>query len=198
MLDSMASSPRPTRAEVSDVANAILDGTDAVMLSAETSVGKFPIEAVQTLQKTAQFIEREAYHLKDLIYRASKTTVEFVCKSATRACEELNIQAVVAFTASGFTARNMSSFRPKVPIFAVTMTDRAVRHLSLCYGVYGIQAEHIGRFRVMIHQGLDKLKKRGLIKNNDLIAVIGGLPVGTAGSTNLIQIDTVSSLMELY
>lgn len=198
MLESMTHSPVASRAETSDVANAILDGTDAVMLSGETSVGNYPLEAVRTMGRIARFVEAENRTRPELFQRSSDTTVEFICKAAARACEELDIEAIVAFTASGFTARNISSYRPRAPIYAVAVNNRTVRRLALNYGVFGIQAEHIGRFRVMIYQGLEKIKNQGLLENEDLIVVMGGLPVGKMGSTNLIQVDTVAGLMEAY
>ncbi len=198
MLESMVNHPIASRAETSDVANAILDGTDAVMLSAETSVGRYPVEAVKTIVRISHHVETEApLFQEELFNRPSSNTVEFVCKSAARVAEELNVKAIVGLTSSGFTARNMAAFRPRVPIFATTPSDRVVRRLNICYGVYCIQAEHIGRYDVMLYHSLRKLCAKGLLTSDDTIAVIGGIPVGKSGSTNLLQVGTVGELMEI-
>jgi pyruvate kinase len=198
MLESMVHSPVASRAETSDVANAILDGTDAVMLSAETSVGDYPIEAVRTLGKISRHVENEvSLFREDLFKRPSKTKDEFVCKAAARAARELGIKAIVAFTSSGSTARRVAAYRPCVPVVATSPSDRVARRLVLQYGIYCIQAEHIGRYDVMLHKNLAKLVERGLLKGDDLIAVIGGVPVGKPGTTNMIHTGTVSELMDL-
>ncbi|MGM0578769.1 MAG: pyruvate kinase [Myxococcota bacterium] len=196
MLDSMIHSPVASRAETSDVANAILDGTDAVMLSAETSVGDYPIEAVRTLDRISAFVEAEvpANH-EDILRRPSTDTVEFICKSAARAALEMDIKALVTFTNSGFTARHVSAYRPNVPILATTPDDSIVRRLALQYGVFCIQAEHIGRYDVMLHRNLDKLCRKELLSPEDLVAVAGGVPTGVPGSTNMLQVGTVGQLM---
>ena len=195
MLDSMVHQPVASRAETSDVANAILDGTDAVMLSAETSVGSYPLEAVRTMAKISRYTEREGTLGKDRFNRPSSNAVEFVCKAAARCAGELEVKAIVSLTASGFTARNMASFHPRVPIFATTPNQLVVRRLAISYGVYCIQAEHIGRYNVMLYRSLQKLKELGLLADDDLVAVIGGVPVGKPGSTNLLQVETVKVLM---
>ena len=198
MLDSMVHSPVASRAETSDVANAILDGTDAVMLSAETSIGEYPIEAVQTLAKIADHVEQEgSLFREDLFKRPSTTKDEFVCKAAARAARELGIKAIVAFTSSGSTARNVAAYRPRVPVVATSPSDRVARQLVIQYGIYCIQAEHIGRYDVMIHKNLARLVEHGLFTPTDLIAVIGGVPVGKPGTTNMIHTGTVAELMDL-
>ena len=198
MLDSMVHSPVASRAETSDVANAILDGTDAVMLSAETSVGEYPIEAVQTLGKISRHVENEvSLFREDLFKRPSSTKDEFVCKTAARAARELGIKAIVAFTSSGSTARNVAAYRPQVPVVATSPSNRVARQLVIQYGIYCIQAEHIGRYDVMLHKNLAKLVEHGLLAADDLIAVIGGVPVGKPGTTNMIHTGTGAELMDL-
>ncbi|MDP6946794.1 MAG: pyruvate kinase, partial [Myxococcota bacterium] len=155
MLDSMVHSSVASRAETSDVANAILDGTDALMLSAETSIGEFPIEAVRTLARIAEHVEGEASLFRvDLFKRPSTTKDEFVCKAAARAARELGIKAIVAFTSSGSTARNVAAYRPRVPVVATSPSNRVARQLVIQYGICCIQAEHIGRYDVMLHKNL--------------------------------------------
>lgn len=195
MLESMVKQPIASRAETSDVANAILDGTDAVMLSAETSIGKYPVKAVRTMATISGYIEREGLLSNERFNLPSKNAVEFVAKAAARGAKELGIKAIVPLTASGFTARHMASFHPRVPIFATTPHRHVVRRLALSYGVYCIQAEHIGRYNVMLYRSLQKLKEMDLLNDDDLVAVIGGVPVGKPGSTNLIQVETVGVLM---
>jgi pyruvate kinase len=195
MLESMVHQPIASRAETSDVANAILDGTDAIMLSAETSVGKYPVKAVRTMATISDYIEREGLLSNRRYDRPSQHAVEFVSKAAARSAKELGIKAIVSLTASGFTARNMASFHPRVPIFATTPNRHVIRQLALSYGVYCIQAEHIGRYNVMLYRSLQKLKELDLLEDDDLVAVIGGVPVGKPGSTNLIQVETVGVLM---
>jgi pyruvate kinase len=195
MLESMVHQPIASRAETSDVANAILDGTDAIMLSAETSIGKYPVKAVRTMATISDYIEREGLISNRRYDRPSQHAVEFVSKAAARSAKELGIKAIVSLTASGFTARNMASFHPRVPIFATTPNRHVIRQLALSYGVYCIQAEHIGRYNVMLYRSLQKLKELSLLEDDDLVAVIGGVPVGKPGSTNLIQVETVGVLM---
>ena len=195
MLDSMIQHPIASRAETSDVANAILDGTDALMLSGETSVGKYPVEAVRTMARISGYIEKEGLLRQDRFNRPSNNAVEFVCRAAARGADELGLKAIVSLTASGFTARNMASFHPTVPIFATTPNQYVVRRLALSYGTYCIQAEHIGRYNVMLYRSLQKLKDLNLLQDDDLVAVIGGVPVGQPGSTNLLQVETVRVLM---
>ena len=198
MLDSMIHSPVASRAETSDVANAILDGTDAVMLSAETSVGSFPVEAVRTIDRIAMHIERESsLFSEELFQRPSRTHVEFICKSAARAAKELSCKAIVAFTNSGFTARNLAAYRPRAPIVATSPDDQVVRRLNLHFGVYCVQAEHIGRYDVMLYRNLDTLARHELLRPDDVVAVIGGVPVGKPGSTNMFQVATVAELMDV-
>lgn len=196
MLESMVRNPVATRAETSDVANAILDGTDAVMLSAETSVGDHPLAAVRTLQRISEHLENEAELFQEQLFRRkSPTAVEFVCKSAARAAEELNVTAIVSFTSSGFTAQNMSSLRPRVVILATTPSQEVVRRLQLSFGVYCIRAEHIGRYNVHLNAGLKKLKEAMLLTDDDVIVAIGGYPTGGLGTTNSLQVGTVGKLL---
>ena len=198
MLESMIKSPVASRAETSDVANAILDGTDAVMLSAETSVGQFPVEAVRTLDRIARYIEAEgSLFREDLFLRSADTGPQFICKSAARAARELGCKAIVAFTNSGSTARNIAAYRPGAPIVATSPDDRVVRRLNLLFGVYCIQAEHIGRYDVMLYRNLEKLVRAQLLAPEDHVVVIGGVPVGKPGSTNMLQVATIAELMDV-
>jgi pyruvate kinase len=198
MLESMIHNPVATRAETSDVANAVLDGTDAVMLSGETSVGRYPLEAVRTLVRVFEHLERAGVVIReDLSQRACQSSIELLCNSAARAAADLGIKAVVALTSSGFTARRMSSFRPATVIYASTPHRQVVRRLSLSYGVYCIQAEHRGAYDEMLRLSLGQLRDLGHLTDGDTIAVIGGVPVGVPGTTNLLQVASVGELMHI-
>ncbi|MBD89183.1 MAG: pyruvate kinase [Deltaproteobacteria bacterium] len=196
MLESMISSPVPSRAETSDVANAILDGTDAMMLSAETSVGAFPLEAVRTLIRVSEHVEREtAAPPEHLFNRPAHGTVEFICRAAAKAASELNVKAIVAFTTTGSTASNMAAYEPRVPVLATTPSAIVVRKLGLQYGVHAVQAEHIGRYDIMLYRNVQKLTRAGILEPSDSIVVIGGVPVGIPGSTNMLQVGTVEHFL---
>ena len=198
MLESMVNSPVASRAETSDVANAILDGTDAVMLSAETSVGKYPLQAVQTLRRICEYVEREASLFRlELYNRGSTDRVGFICKSAARMAEELKLNAIVSLTSSGFTARHMSAFRPKVVVLATTPNSYVSRHLTLQYGVHCIQAEHEGRYDVVLYNSLKALVEKEFLVPDDVVGVIGGVPMGKPGTTNMLQVGTVAELMAM-
>jgi pyruvate kinase len=168
------------------------------MLSAETSIGEYPLEAVRTLVTISKHVEREvSLFREDLFKRPSTTKDEFVCKAAARAARELGVKAIVAFTSSGSTARNVAAYRPMVPVVATSPSNRVARQLIIQYGICCIQAEHIGRYDVMIHKNLAKLVEHELLKPDDLIAVIGGVPVGKPGTTNMLHTGTVAELMDL-
>lgn len=195
MLESMISSPLPTRAEASDVANAIIDGTDCIMLSGETSIGKYPIKAVKMMDKIACEIE-----LKD--YSAIKKTIpdcdpEFpkdsnaIAESAFNLSNELNLAAIIAFTNSGFTAKLISNFRPKVPIIAVTHSKRVSRQLTAYSGVYPFVYD-IDYFSEPMLKGLNKfLQEHTVLEKGDKTILVGGIPYLITGFTNLIRIHTI-------
>lgn len=196
MLESMISSPVPSRAETSDVANAILDGTDAMMLSAETSVGSYPLEAVRTLVSVSEHVEREAASTQEhLLNRPADGTVEFICRAAAKAANELHVKAIVAFTTTGSTAANMAAYEPRVPVIATTPSAIVVRKLGLHYGVHAVQAEHIGRYDIMLYRNVQKLTRAGILDTGDDIVVIGGVPVGIPGSTNMLQVGSVAHFL---
>jgi pyruvate kinase len=193
MLESMIENSFPTRAEVSDIANAIYDGTDAVMLSAETSTGKHPVEAASVMDKIA--IETEA----NLRYRgyqelppmANPTHSEIIADAAYRAGRYLGVAAIVVFTASGGTARLISRFRPPVPIYAFTPYEEAARQLSMIYGVVPIVVPNAGSTDEMLMQMDHELQRRGYIKANDQVVFVSGQPIGQPGSTNMLKLHRV-------
>jgi pyruvate kinase len=195
MLESMVSAARPTRAEVSDVANAILDGSDATMLSAETSVGKYPVQAVRTMARIAQEAERRLSSYAHLIAERStwieRETDELISYSACHTADSLRAVAIVAFTQSGSTARRVSKYRPRVPILAITPSDLVSGRLLLHWGVYPFQIGPASTVDELFSSGAKLAKQMGLAKAGDLIVITGGVPIGVAGATNLLKVEKI-------
>ncbi|WP_026894592.1 pyruvate kinase [Clostridiisalibacter paucivorans] len=198
MLDSMIRNPRPTRAEVTDVANAILDGTDAIMLSGETAAGKYPIEAVKTMHNIAERTE-DSMDYKDIlasIVRQNDITVTNAISHATCAtAQDLGAAAIITATSSGYTAMAVSKFRPKAPIIAATTTERVMRLLSLAWGVYPILVDQTNSTDEIVDVSIDGAMEKGYIKNGDLVVITAGVPVGVAGSTNLLKVHIVGEVL---
>ena len=197
MLESMIVNPRPTRAETSDIANAIFEGTDAIMLSGETSVGAHPIEAVKTMGRIARASEAEvARRSRDLPGGArARNTSDLMCKGAWLAAKELNVRAILVPTSSGRTALRMSRYRPVVPILVTTPHLKVARRLALSFGVYSLPSRHYGRMENMIRRSCQLILENGYVSTEDLIAVVCGVPVGRSGNTNLLTLQPVSALM---
>ena len=196
MLESMIKNPRPTRAETSDVANAIFEGADAVMLSAETSVGKYPFDAVKMMGRIAEIAEHEFAQNQTAAPEVLESDVsELICKSAWLAAHDLNIDAILIPTSSGRTAKRMSRFRPSAPILATTPDMITARSLALCYGVYALPARHFGRMETMVRRSCQVMMEAQYLNEDGLIAVAAGVPVGRSGSTNLLSIQKVSAVM---
>ncbi|MBO9607506.1 MAG: pyruvate kinase [Paenibacillaceae bacterium] len=198
MLDSMQRNPRPTRAEASDVANAIFDGTDAIMLSGETAAGKYPLDSVQTMSRIAERAEsalehREIYNKQT---REQQTTVtEAISQAVANSALELEAKAIITATESGFTARMVSKYRPKAPIVAVTPNADVVRRLCLIWGVIPIQSEEAKTTDEMFDRAVDCGVKEGLVKLGDVVIITAGVPVGRSGSTNLIKVHHVGEMI---
>lgn len=197
MLESMIQNPRPTRAETSDVANAIFEGTDAIMLSGETSVGAYPIEAVSCMAKIAEVAERDvARRARTLPGMARATNIsDLMCKGAWLAARELQVRAIVVPTSSGRTAQRMSRYRPVVPILATTPDMSVARKLALSYGIYSLRTRHYGRMENMIRRSVQLMVEQEFLSPDDLIAVVCGVPVGHSGNTNLMTLQHVSALI---
>ncbi|MDQ1912190.1 pyruvate kinase [Paenibacillus sp. GD4] len=194
MLDSMQSNPRPTRAEASDVANAVLDGTDVLMLSGETAAGKYPVESVQTMASIAEKAEsmlpyEELLRTKSAVQKTNVT--EVVSQAAVGASLGLQAKAIITPTESGFSARMVSKYRPSAPIIAVTPDERVVRRLSLVWGVTPVLGERVKSTDEMIQAALVKGRGTGLVSEGDLVVISAGVPVGESGSTNLIKIEHI-------
>ncbi len=188
MLESMISHPRPTRAETSDVANAMLDGTDAVMLSGETASGAFPVEAVQAMVKVALDIERaELLRIPDYALVRSVSVPEAVAAAACHAAATIKAKAIVVFTQSGSTATLISKFRPQLPIFAFTPFPEIQRRLAIYWGVKSFQVGSMDGTDQQIQAVEATLLAKGF-KKGDLVVITMGVPVGTLGSTNLVKV----------
>ena len=187
MLESMIENPSPTRAEASDVANAIYDGTDAVMLSGETSVGKYPIEAARMMARIVLEAEsNQRFHVyKDLPLGDFPSYPEIVAASPCQAAGTAGVAAIAAFTTSGASARLISRLRPSVPIYAFTSSPTIARELLLSYGVHPMLTSAVDSTDQMLALVERTLLKNGRLKAGDGIVVVAGQPVGQSGATNL-------------
>ena len=195
MLDSMQRNPRPTRAEANDVANAIYDGTDAVMLSGETAAGDYPLEAVQTMARIAvrteeTLVNQDSFALK--LYSKTDMT-EAIGQSVGHTARNLGIQTIVAATESGHTARMISKYRPKAHIVAITFSEQKARSISLSWGVYATVADKPSSTDEMFNLASKVSQEEGYASEGDLIIITAGVPVGEKGTTNLMKIQMIGS-----
>lgn len=194
MLESMVENHRPTRAEVTDVANAIIEGTDAVMLSGETAVGRYPVEAVRVMARICQRIEEslpyEEMLQKKRIY-ARRDIAEAISHATCQTATDLNAAAILSSTQSGSTARMVSKYRPRAPIIAVTPTPEVVRQLALVWGVHPLLVEKSANIDDMLDVAVRAAQAAELISPGDLIAITAGVRTNVAGSTNLLQVIRV-------
>ncbi len=194
MLESMITNPRPTRAEASDVANAILDGTDAVMLSAETATGQYPRLAVEAMSRIIVEIESHAPAWRRDERRSAERAMstEFAIAAASNAAVNmLAAPALIVFTKSGFSARVVASQRPQVPILTLTDSERTFRQLALVWGVIPELVPHCNTYDEMVRLALDAVRKRELARSGDRVVVTAGVPFDTPGTTNLMKVETV-------
>jgi pyruvate kinase len=196
MLDSMVSNPRPTRAEISDVANAILDGTDAVMLSNETAVGKYPVEAVRTMARIAERIEREqpANRVFDN-NMPGRSIPNAISQAVGRIAEQLQAAAIMPLTKTGATARNVSKFRPNKSILAVTPHVDVARQLQLVWGVRPLLVLNLPSTGQTFQAALNVAQEKGLLRQGDLVVMTAGTLQGVAGSTDLIKVELVTAVL---
>ncbi|MCR8643714.1 pyruvate kinase [Paenibacillus sp. N1-5-1-14] len=198
MLDSMQRNPRPTRAEASDVANAVFDGSDAVMLSGETAAGKYPVESVQTMARIAERAE-SSLEYREIFMRqaqAQQTTVtEAISQAVANSALELNAGAILTATESGYTARMVSKYRPKSPIVAVTTSERIMRRLSLVWGVETIQTPAAHTTDELFDNAVECTLNAGRISLGDIVVITAGVPVGRAGTTNIMKVHQVGEMV---
>ena len=201
MLESMITNPRPTRAEASDVANAVLDGADAVMLSGETSVGEYPLEAVRTMERIARNVEKHGSVVAAIDWQP-RTRGGVIAKAAAEVAERVGAQYLVAFTQSGDSARRLSRLRTHVPILAFTPEDKVRCQLAMTWGVETFKTEPVEHTDEMVRQVDDQLLKIGRVKEGELVVIIAGSPPGIAGSTNALRIhrmgDAINELAPAY
>jgi pyruvate kinase len=193
MLESMIEHPTPTRAEVSDVANAIYDGTDAVMLSAESSVGKYPLEAVRYMARIAEESDGSlaARGYQEPPHRSPPSRAEIVADAAHHAARDAGAKAIVVFTSTGSSARLVSRYRPPVPIYAITPDERVARQLAVNYGVSPLLAGEAGSTDDMLVLMEQMLVDRGLLKPGDDVVFVAGQPVGRPGATNMLKLHRI-------
>ncbi|MGE7120120.1 pyruvate kinase [Peribacillus sp. NPDC046944] len=198
MLDSMQRNPRPTRAEASDVANAIFDGTDAIMLSGETAAGTYPVEAVQTMHNIASRAET-ALNYRDILTRNSKSdrhnVTDAIGESVAHTALNLNAGAIITPTESGHTARMISKYRPKAPIIAVTSNEDVSRRLALVWGVYPQMGPKAETTDDMLQTAIDQSLESGIVSHGDLVVITAGVPVGEIGTTNLMKIHVLGEVL---
>ena len=193
MLESMIKQPRPTRAEISDGANAVYDGSSAIMVSGETAAGAYPVEAVKAMARIAaqaeentqyiNYIKPEDYHIK--------TLSEALSHSACTLAQDIGAKLIVACTRSGYTAKLVSRFRPMIDIIGMTTDERAYRKLALSWGVIPIMSEEFYSVDVLFHYGKRAAIETGLVKKGDKIVLTGGTPNGKSGNSNLINVETI-------
>jgi len=193
MLESMITNPRATRAETSDVANAVLDGSDAVMLSGETAVGKYPVKAVETMRRIIDGVESEFLlnrGVKELV--TDETNIEdAVTAAACRAAEILHARAIVAYTHSGSTARRLSKYRPMTPILALTPFESIRRRLAVHWGIHSLLVEEVLDTETMVSTAERIAVSNGLAKKGDIIVITTGTPINVPGTTNLVNVHRI-------
>ncbi|MDO5572201.1 MAG: pyruvate kinase [Bacteroidales bacterium] len=200
MLHSMIKNPRPTRAEVTDIANAIYYRTDALMLSGETAYGKYPVEAVATMAKIAEEAEKTKLQENDIRVPMSSDDVDitaFLSKQAVKAENKLGVAAVVTDSHSGRTARNIAAYRGKAPVYALCYNEKVMRELALSYGVFPLYQEEKQTVREFLYIGLNRLINKNLIKGSDMIAYLGG-SFGEGQGTTFLELNKVDKLMSRY
>jgi pyruvate kinase len=194
MLESMIKAARPTRAEVADVANAIYDGTDAVMLSAETAIGSYPVEAVTMMSRIARETEAALPYERRIAERGSDLephTDDAIAYAACHTSHQLDARAILAFTESGSTAWRVCKYRPRVPIVAITPNDAVQRRLVLAWGVYPYQIPPPSNVDDLFTRGSALARELGVAKEGDLVVITGGIPIGIIGTTNLLKVQKV-------
>ncbi|WP_158736690.1 pyruvate kinase [Alteribacillus sp. YIM 98480] len=198
MLDSMQRNPRPTRAEASDVANAIFDGTDAIMLSGETAAGDYPVEAVQTMSNIAMKAESALKYENILSQRtkeSSRSITNSISQSVSHTAYNLNAAAILTATESGYTAKIVSKYRPESPIVAVTSNEKVLRKLSLVWGVTPLLGNPAKTTDEMLDSTVRESLKAGLVSHGDLVVITAGVPVGETGTTNIMKVHVIGEII---
>ena len=198
MLDSMMVNPRPTRAEISDVANAIYDGTSAIMLSGETAAGAYPVEALKTMSAIAERTEQEGHYLRGRLMEPNTGKISVSDATAHAACltaKDVNAAAIVTVSESGTTARLLSKYRPQQPIIACVMKEQVQRQLSLSWGITSLMMPLAHSTDELIEMSTALAKENGFLHDGELAVVTAGVPVGISGTTNMIKIHMVGNCL---
>lgn len=198
LLDSMIRNPRPTRAEITDVANAIYDGTSALMLSGETSIGKYPVETILTMDKIARKTESKINYKRrfENLYEYNNNNITNAIGNATCSiAHNLKAAAIVTVTNSGNTARKISKYRPQSPIIGVSPNEKVINQLAISWGVYPVLSQQKHTTDEIFDQAISRAGKTGLIKNGDLVILTGGMPIGVDGSTNTIKVHIFGNVL---
>ena len=192
MLESMVKQPRPTRAEISDVANAVYDGSSAIMLSGETAAGAYPVEAVKAMSKIAEQAEETNYiaYIKESDYHILRLS-EALAHSACTLAEDIGANVIVVCTRTGATAKTVSRFRPMIDIIGMTTDAKAYRKLALSWGVIPVMSEEFYSVDVLFHYAKRAALDSGIVQKGDKIVLTGGTPNGKSGNSNLINVETV-------
>ncbi len=195
MLDSMMKNPRPTRAETTDVANAIYDGTTAIMLSGETASGAYPERAVRTMARIAERAEKEIDYKAERI-RREKDSVQTdittaISHAACAVAEDIRAAAIITVTISGFTARSLSSFRPVCPVIACSINERVASQMNLLFGVHPLIIPEEDKAEQLFDAAISAAQRAGLVKQGDDVVLTAGLPLGVAGNTNMVRVSQV-------
>jgi pyruvate kinase len=194
MLESMTEHSRPTRAEASDVANAIFDGADALMLSTETATGHYPVDAIRMMARiiaAAEGSPRYAWYRRQRFADEELSVPEAIGQSVAQMAEELNLKAIAVFTQSGSSARLVSKYRPRVPVFAFSPLPQILRRTALYWGVEPIHMRHVKSTDRMVEGAAHLLRARGVVQPGDLIAVLAGTPIARRGTTNLLKVHRI-------
>jgi len=198
MLESMTHNPRPTRAEVSDVANAVYDGTSAVMLSGETAIGLYSVETLETMASIVTRTEEDINNCKRFEnghFHKNASITSAISHSAVTTAHDLGATAIIAVTESGFTAREISSYRPKYPIIATCTNEKIRRQLNLSWGVTPIMCEEKSTTDELFDHAVKESLKTGIVKNGDIVVITGGAPVGISGTTNIVKVHLVGDIL---
>ena len=194
MLESMIENPRPTRAEVSDVANAVYDGTDAVMLSGESAVGKYPVEAVAMMGRIVYEAERHIKEQQLLPSRTIRAThlsiAETICEATAHAADDLDLRGIALFTESGATARQLSKYHPSAPIFALSPVEVTINRLNLLWGTMPIRCPKVNTTEALVDLAENLLEQNGYVRPREVIAIVAGTRT-KSGSTNFLRLHVM-------
>ncbi|HIV02868.1 MAG TPA: pyruvate kinase, partial [Candidatus Aphodoplasma excrementigallinarum] len=198
MLESMIQNPRPTRAEITDVANAIYDGTSAIMLSGETAVGKYPVEAVSTMARIAKRTEEDINYIERFSendYNANVNITTAISHATCSAAHDLGAAAIITLTISGTTARMISKYRPACPIIGCTSREKTMRFMCLSWGVIPVFLENMEDSGELFERAVDIALEQGYVKSGEMVVISAGLPLGIQGTTNILKVEIAGHVL---